>query len=144
MGNRRLDINIHTYVTQNNTGTTAHVYGWLLEMHRTETHPGSLLSGLIDATNSGRLDLTRILDERYDEVRAFRARKSKDDATRIAGAGYCGIRDGNDDEETKAGVFFCGPPVVGEMIADRCASLSARGRTDGSRIDYHFTTEVFA
>lgn len=142
---KHLDINIHTHVTQKRKGIATHVYRWLLEMHRTEKHPESPLTGLINATNFGRPDFTRILDEHYDEVRAFRARKSKDAAGRAAsvGAGGGNCDENDDEDETKVGVFFCGTPVVGEILADRCASLSARGRADGSKIEYHFMMEVF-
>ncbi|KAK3393305.1 FAD-binding domain-containing protein [Podospora didyma] len=48
------------------------------------------------------------------------------------------------EEELKIGVFYCGAPAVGEILADRCRALTARGRTDGSKMEYHFMTEVFA
>ncbi len=43
----------------------------------------------------------------------------------------------------KIGVFFCGPPVIGRELADRCSHLSARGRADGTGLEYHFMLEVF-
>jgi dual oxidase len=48
-----------------------------------------------------------------------------------------------DDDEIKVGVFFCGPPVIGLQIADRCSAPTARGRAEGRRVEYHFMMEVF-
>ena len=47
------------------------------------------------------------------------------------------------DGEVKVGVFFCGPPVIGVQIADRCRQLTARGRQEGRRVEYRFMMEVF-
>lgn len=49
-----------------------------------------------------------------------------------------------DDTETiKVGIFFCGPPVIGKQLADRCESMTARGRAEGKKIEYFFMMEVF-
>lgn len=43
----------------------------------------------------------------------------------------------------KVEVFFCGAPVVGYELADRCQVLTVRGRQKGKGIEYHFMMEVF-
>ncbi|KAK4098459.1 hypothetical protein N658DRAFT_517950 [Parathielavia hyrcaniae] len=130
----RLDIRLHTHVTQRRARLATHVYRWLLERHRTPENPASPLTGLLNATHFGRPDFVRILDHHYEEMLAFRA------ATAGAGGQEGEERD---DEEFKVGVFFCGNPIVGEVLADHCHILSARGRADGSKIEYHFMMEVF-
>jgi hypothetical protein len=67
----------------------------------------------------------------YDDMLRYRAQY-----------GFDRDNDG-DNDRFKVGVFFCGTPVVGEMIADRCRLLTARGRADGTRIEYYFMMEVF-
>lgn len=131
-----LDIHIHTHVTQKRKNISTHVYRWLLEMHRTKEHPESPLTGLINPTHFGRPDFVRILDVHYEEVRAYRAERLESIEDESARSDLA-------DEEVKVGVFFCGTPVVGEILADRCSQLSARGRSDGTKIEYHFMMEVF-
>ncbi|KAK4647852.1 uncharacterized protein QC761_105020 [Podospora bellae-mahoneyi] len=126
-----LDIRIHTHVTQKRNNIATHVYRWLLEMHRTPEHPASPLTGLLNATHFGRPDFIRILDRHYEEMKGYKAELVRKDKEKW------------EDEEFKVGVFFCGTPIVGEILADRCRLLSARGRTDGSKIEYHFMMEVF-
>ncbi|KAK3312445.1 FAD-binding domain-containing protein [Apodospora peruviana] len=127
---RHLEINIYTHVTQKRDKITTHVYRWLLEMHRTPEQPTSPLTGLLNPTHFGRPDFVSILDRHYEEMKAFKARLVEKDGSQK-------------DEELKVGVFFCGTPVVGEILADRCRVLSARGREDESKIEYHFMMEVF-
>ncbi|KAM7217638.1 PaNox3 NADPH oxidase encoded by the PaNox3 protein [Rhypophila decipiens] len=127
---RHLEINIHTHVTQKRDKVTTHVYRWLLEMHRTPEQPTSPLTGLLNPTHFGRPDFVSILDSHYEEMRTYKAALVERDPEQK-------------DEELKVGVFFCGTPVVGEVLADRCRVLSARGREDGSKIEYHFMMEVF-
>lgn len=124
-----LDIRIQTYVTQKRCKIATHVYRWLLEMHRTEDHPESPLTGLINPTHFGRPDFVDVLDRHYEDmlrVKGVMSKRALDARGRL-----------------KVGVFFCGTPVVGEILADRCRMLSVRGRQDGSKIEYHFMTEVF-
>lgn len=71
-----------------------------------------------------------MLDGHYEEMKRYKSMLVERDG-RLAG------------EELKVGVFFCGTPVVGEILADRCRLLSARGREDGSRVEYFFMMEVF-
>ncbi|KAL5356418.1 FAD-binding domain-containing protein [Aspergillus floccosus] len=124
-----LDIRIQTYVTQKRRKISTHVYRWLLEMHRTEDHPESPLTGLINPTHFGRPDFVDVLDRHYEDMLRVKAGMSK--------------RELDARGRLKVGVFFCGAPVVGEILADRCRLLSVRGRQDGSKIEYHFMTEVF-
>lgn len=126
-----LDIRISTHVTQKRKNISTHVYRWLLEMHRTPEHPESPLTGLINPSLFGRPDFTSILDSHYEEMLKYKAVLNEKDPRRW------------NDEEFKVGVFFCGTPIVGEMLADRCRLLSARGRNDSSKIEYHFMMEVF-
>ncbi|KAK0750633.1 FAD-binding domain-containing protein [Schizothecium vesticola] len=138
---KNLDIRLHTHITQTQArgrgrgggrDVTTHVYRWLLELHRTASRPRSPLTGLLNPTHFGRPDFVRILDHHYEEMREYR----QAGVVRREG-------DEEEDEEFKVGVFFCGTPVVGEILADRCRMLSARGREDGSKIEYHFMMEVF-
>ena len=49
----------------------------------------------------------------------------------------------NEKDEVKIGVFFCGPPVIGQQIADQCSILSARARPEDRKLEYRFMIEVF-
>ncbi|TQN65443.1 Dual oxidase 1 [Colletotrichum shisoi] len=177
-GGQHLDVRISTHVTQKRRDLVTHVYRWLLEMHRTEEHPESPLTGLLNPTHFGRPDFDAILDRHYEDMRRFRASKRrKMNAGAIKGEGLNGGEeeeeqqdekkekkngDGGrnadagggeggaarreveeEDEELKVGVFYCGAPVVGEILADKCRQLTVRGRHDGSKIEYHFMIEVF-
>ena len=134
-----LDIRMNTHVTAKYKGIATHVYRWLLEMHRTEDHPASPLTGLLNPTHFGRPDFDRILDEHYKEMVELRTRRrateEKQETETEGGHGS--------DEELKVGVFYCGAPVVGEILADKCRELTTRGRHDGSKLQYHFMMEVF-
>ncbi|SPO00300.1 related to NADPH oxidase homolog 1 [Cephalotrichum gorgonifer] len=137
-----LGIRINTHVTAKRKDIVTHIYRWLLEMHRTEEHPESPLTGLLNPTHFGRPDFDRILDEHYEEMVEFRAgrrrvteRGEKGDTSNDPGDG--------EDEKLKVGVFYCGAPVVGEVLADKCRELTTRGRHDGSKLEYHFMIEVF-
>ncbi|KAH6709791.1 FAD-binding domain-containing protein [Verticillium dahliae] len=143
-----LDIRIQTHVTAKRKDIVTHVYRWLLEMHRTDDHPASPLTGLLNPTHFGRPDFNDILDRHYDEMSAFR--RSKREEARGEKPGSSARREGagdaeyyKEDEELKVGVFYCGAPVVGEILADKCSELTTRGRHDGSKIEYHFMIEVF-
>jgi hypothetical protein len=126
-----LDIRIQTHVSQKRNDIATHVYRWLLEFHRTDEHPQSPLTGLINPTHFGRPDFVAILDAHYEDMLRYRRQH-----------GFDQNGDGKNDR-FKVGVFFCGAPMVGEIIADRCRALTARGRADGTRIEYYFMMEVF-
>lgn len=136
----RLDIRLNTHVTSKGKDISTHVYRWLLELHRTQENPASLLTGLINPTDFGRPDFEKILDEHYEEMLEFRASKrihQREEASKMGKGFY------KEHDELKVGVFYCGAPVVGETLADKCRELSTRGRKDGSRLEYHFMIEVF-
>lgn len=120
-----LDIRLSTHVTQKRKSIVTHVYRWLLELHRTDEHPESPLTGLINPTHYGRPDFTRILNRHYDDMVRFRQET------------------GDEGEKLKVGVFYCGSPVVGEILADQCRLLTNRGEVEGTAIRYHFMIEVF-
>lgn len=137
-----LDINIRTHVTRKRKGAaiSTHIYRWLLEKHRTPEHPASPLTGLLNRTGLGRPDFVAILDRHYEDMDKFRAdlHKREERGGQEHGGG---VEDG--DTELQVGVFFCGTPIVGEILADHCRQLTARGRAEGTRIEYHFMMEVF-
>lgn len=120
-----LDIRLSTHVTQKRKEIVTHIYRWMLELHRTDDHPESPLTGLLNATHYGRPDFVKILDRHYEEMVKFRQET------------------GCEEDKLKVGVFFCGTPVVGEILADRCRLLTNRGEVEGTRIRYHFMIEVF-
>lgn len=134
-----LDIRIQTYVTQRRKAISTHVFRWLLETHRTDTHPQSPLTGLINPTHFGRPDLATIMEEHYQDMckvlvdRETQNSNEKDDDDSKS--------DINDD--LKVGIFFCGPPVIGLQLADRCRAMTARGRHEGRKVEYFFMMEVF-
>jgi hypothetical protein len=120
-----LDIRLSTHVTQKRKSIVTHVYRWLLELHRTEEHPESPLTGLINPTHYGRPDFVTILNRHYDDMVRFR------------------YETGDQEDKLKVGVFFCGTPIVGEILADQCRLLTNRGEVEGTNIRYHFMIEVF-
>lgn len=134
---RHLEIRLNTHVTAKSKSVVTHVYRWLLEMHRTKEHPASPLTGLLNPTHFGRPDFDKILDEHYDELREHQLRRQKKELESSLGLGD------DIDKELKVGIFYCGAPVVGEILADKCRELTTRGRHDGSKIEYHSMIEVF-
>ena len=123
--NPHLDIRIQTHVTQQRQSISTHIYRWLLELHRTEENPESPLTGLVNSTHFGRPDFIRILDAHYEDIVRY-----------MKGTGAS-------RDKLNVGVFYCGAPVVGEILADRCRMLTAKGVNDGTGIRYTFMTEVF-
>ncbi|KAK4448823.1 FAD-binding domain-containing protein [Podospora aff. communis PSN243] len=136
-GTAHLDIRINTHVTQRRSNIVAHVYCWLLEMYRTDSHPESPLTHLLNPTNLGRPDFVSILDQHYQEMLDFQATKRVERGQRKKSDASAG-------EELKIGVFFCGTPVVGGILADRCRALTVRSQQEGSKIEYYFMSEVFS
>lgn len=131
-----LDIRIQTYVTQRRKAISTHVFRWLLEKHRTDTNPQSPLTGLINSTHFGRPDLATIMEEHYQDmckVLVDRENSEKNDDQSRSDV----------DDEVKVGIFFCGPPVIGLQLADRCRAMTARGRHEGRKVEYFFMMEVF-
>jgi len=126
--NPHLDVRITTHVTQKRKAISTHVYRYLLELHRTNSHPVSPLTGLLNPTHFGRPDLGQIMDEYHESLlKLYKEAAEK----------------GRDMGKRKVGVFFCGAPPIGYELADRCQLLTLRGREDKSLIEYHFMMEVF-
>ncbi|WWC98405.1 hypothetical protein V866_005296 [Kwoniella sp. B9012] len=130
-----LDIRLQTHVTAKRQLLITHIYRWLLELHRTEEHPLSPLTGLINGSAFGRPDFIKILDRHYEDMVEYQRSTTQ-------------IRDENRPgsklkDIVKVGVFFCGAPMIGEILADRCRALNKRGKEEGVGIRYHFMIEVF-
>lgn len=125
-----LDIRINTYVTQKRKQISQHVFRWLLEKHRTPEHPQSPITGLVNPTYFGRPDIRGIMEQHYDDMSKALAEDMNE-------------KNRSKDDGIKVGVFFCGPPVIGQQIADQCSTLSARARSEGRKIRYQFMIEVF-
>ncbi|KAF2675672.1 hypothetical protein K458DRAFT_324027 [Lentithecium fluviatile CBS 122367] len=140
-----LDIRIQTYVTQKRKQISTHVFRWLLEKHRTDSHPKSPLTGLLNPTHFGRPELGGILEEHYaDMCKVLAERMGEKEGPGREGGNIEGVGRGKGDkDEVKVGVFFCGPPVIGQQLADRCAAVTARARSEKRKIKYHFMIEVF-
>lgn len=115
-----------THVTQKRKNISTRVFRFLLEIHRTEEHPESRLTGLLDPTNFGRPDLAQVMDDHYERMRKLLA-----------------SGDGFQNKKRKVGVFFCGNLIIGYELADLCRILTMRGREDKSLVQYHFMMEVF-
>lgn len=132
-----LDINMNTYITRSDAqDLTTHVCHWLLEKHlRTPEHPESHLTGLLNSTQLGRPDFVRIMTDHYEEMRVCQVSR------RLTGGSGGG--GGNVVKTLKVGVFFCGTPILGEVLSDMCRGLTARGRHEGTKIEYHFHREAF-
>ncbi|KAL8884418.1 MAG: hypothetical protein Q9192_006853 [Flavoplaca navasiana] len=133
--NPNLDIRITTHVTEKRKKIATHIYRHLLEAHRTPSHPKSPLTGLINPTEFGRPDLAGILHHHYEDMLQLATERKR-------AAGEC-LDEDLDEKKRRVGVFFCGPPVIGEELAARCEELTLRGRADGSGLEYRFMIEVF-
>jgi len=115
-GNNHLNIRIQTHVTKKRTEIADHIFRYLLEIHRTEEHPASPLTGLVNETHFGRPDMPKIMDEHYENMlKLFRESKV---------------------ESRRVGVFFCGSPAIGMILSDICKKLTIRGREDRSLLEY--------
>lgn len=114
-----LALNISTYITTRRKDLSTHVFRYLLDSHRPHSATYSLLTGLKMRSRLGRPDFGAILLERHNELKQM---------------GWTGGR---------VGVFFCGSPQIGRVLAEACTKLTAAARKDGSRIRYIFMMEVF-
>lgn len=143
-----LDIRVQTYVTQKRKNISQHVFRWLLEKHRTDEHPYSPITGLVNPTHFGRPDIRSILEEHYSDMSKVLAERTPmnekpADGRRGSRAASRVRRTSMVDDEVRVGVFFCGPPVIGQQLADQCEQMSAKARNEGRKIEYHFMIEVF-
>ena len=118
-----LDIRLSNHLTRKQKDLSLHIYRCLLERHRTEEEPRSLLTGLVAPTAFGRPDFKSILDSHYDDMLQLFQR--------------------DPGRRKKVGVFFCGTPIIGEQLADLCHELTLRSAAEGAHIEYHFQIEVF-
>ncbi|KAI6803182.1 hypothetical protein KC363_g2086 [Hortaea werneckii] len=114
-----LDLNINTHITAKRKNISTHIFRYLLDSYRTPTAPYSALTGLKQPSHFGRPDFDAILDQHYND---------------LVSAGI---------KEKKVGVFYCGTPVVGKILSDKCHELTARARDRGLKIRYDFLMEVF-
>ncbi|WVQ63458.1 uncharacterized protein L199_001611 [Kwoniella botswanensis] len=115
-----LDIRLQTHVTAKRQSLTTHIYRWLLEIHRT----GGIPTLALDGHYEDMVEYQRSTTQMGDEGRAGRAGSKLKDIIKV-------------------GVFFCGAPMIGEILADRCRALNKRGEEEGVGIRYHFMIEVF-
>ncbi|KAH7079475.1 FAD-binding domain-containing protein [Paraphoma chrysanthemicola] len=140
-----LDIRIQTYVTQKRRNISQHVFRWLLEKHRTDDHPFSPITGLVNPTHFGRPDIKMILEEHYSDMcKVLGERTSIKEKIRPDGRRSSRVRRNSTvDNEVRVGVFFCGPPVIGQQLADQCEQMTAKARNEGRKIEYRFMIEVF-
>jgi respiratory burst oxidase len=117
--NGNLELNINTHITAKRKNISTHIFRYLLDSYRTNAAPYSALTGLKQPSHFGRPDFDLILEKHFDE---------------LVEAGV---------SEKKVGVFYCGAPVVGEILADRCHVLTVKARALGLKIRYDFLIEVF-
>lgn len=111
-------LNIRAHITAKRTNLTTYVFRYLLEGYRTRDFPYSALTGLRIKSEFGRPDYETILGEYYEDMKE---------------QGWHG----------RVGVFHCGPPAVGEMLADICAQMTARAAAEKTGIRFMFHNEVF-
>jgi respiratory burst oxidase len=114
-----LDLNIHTHITTKRKNISTHVFRYVLDSYRTEKAPYSALTGLKQPSHFGRPDFAAILKDHMDQLLEMGVNKKK------------------------VGVFFCGVPVVGEIIANQCHENTVRGRELDVDLEYVFNMEVF-
>ncbi|KAI5364869.1 Putative EF-hand domain, ferric reductase, NAD binding domain, riboflavin synthase-like beta-barrel [Septoria linicola] len=115
----KLDLNINTHITAKRKNISTHVFRYILDGYRTEAAPYSALTGLKQRSHFGRPDFNKILEKHFQDL----------------------VDDGM--KEKKVGVFYCGAPVVGEILSDQCHQLTAKARHMGLKIRYDFLMEVF-
>jgi dual oxidase len=145
LNSSHLDIRVQTYVTQKRHNISQHVFRWLLEKHRTDDHPYSPITGLINPTHFGRPDIKMIMEEHYvDMCKVLAERTPTNEKVRLDGRRSSRARRNSAiDNEVRVGVFFCGPPVIGQQLADQCEQMTAKARNEGRKIEYRFMIEVF-
>jgi dual oxidase len=140
-----LDIRVQTYVTQKRKNISQHVFRWLLEKHRTDDHPYSPITGLVNPTHFGRPDIRGIMEQHYSDMCKVLTEKTLSTNEKPNGGRRMSKirRTSMVDDEVKIGVFFCGPPVIGQQLADQCSQMTAKARNEGRKIEYRFMIEVF-
>lgn len=116
--NQNLTLNIRAHITAKRKKLSTHVFRYLLDGYRTKDFPYSALTGLRITSEFGRPNYETILTEYYEDMKQ---------------QGWHG----------RVGVFHCGPPIVGEMLADQCAQITARAAAEGTGMRFMFHNEVF-
>ncbi|KAE8267158.1 hypothetical protein A4X09_0g5188 [Tilletia walkeri] len=114
-----VDLRINTFITAKRKNISTHVFRILLDRYRSDASPVSALTGLRTESSFGRPDLEAIMTKFYEDV--------------VLTEGFRG----------NIGVFFCGTPIIGRVLADQCAQLTARARADKADVRFHFLMEVF-
>jgi dual oxidase len=138
-----LDIRVQTYVTQKRKQISQRVFRWLLEKHRTDDFPYSPITGLVNPTHFGRPDIRGIMEEHYVDMCKVIAERTPMNEEPSARRGSMIRSSSMVDDEVKVGVFFCGPPAIGQQLTDQCSQMSAKARNEGRKIEYRFMIEVF-
>ncbi|KAE8234040.1 hypothetical protein CF326_g908 [Tilletia indica] len=114
-----VDLRINTFITAKAKGISDHVFRVLLDRYRSETSSVSALTGLRTESTFGRPDLEADMSAFYRDV--------------VITEGFRG----------DIGVFFCGTPVIGRVLSDQCAQLTAKAQANKIGVRFHFLTEVF-
>jgi dual oxidase len=138
-----LDIRIKTYVTQKRKQISQHVFRWLLEKHRTDDHPQSPITGLVNPTHFGRPNIKMIMEEHYADMCKVLVNRAPLHEKLGRGQSNRFRRSSTVGNEVRVGIFFCGPPVIGQQLADQCSQMNAKARMEGRKIEYRFMIEVF-
>jgi hypothetical protein len=115
---QQLTLNIHAHITAKRGKLSTYVFRYLLDNYRTEEFPYSALTGLRIKSEFGRPDYEAIMTEFYEDMKE---------------QGWHG----------PVGIFHCGPPLVGEILADLCAQLTARAAKEAKGMRFMFHDEVF-
>lgn len=119
-----LDLNLVAHVTMKRKNIGQHVFRYLLDAYRSSTQPVSALTGLKLRSAFGRPDFEDILTKFYDDI----VRETQQSGTKSL---------------QRIGVFYCGPPVIGEVLSDVCEQLTQRAKAEKTRMRWDFRIEVF-
>jgi dual oxidase len=138
-----LDIRIQTYVTQKRKNISQHIFRWLLEQHRTDENPRSPITGLVNPTHFGRPDIRAIMEEHYADMCKVLAERTPMNEKPDGRRGSRVRKNSIVDDDIRVGVFFCGPPIIGQQLADQCSQMTAKARSEGRKVEYRFMIEVF-
>lgn len=113
-----LTLNIHAHITSKKKDIATHIFRWMLDSYQTPEHPYSALTGLRNPSHFGRPDYESIISQFYDDM---------------CEQGWTG----------RVGIFFCGPPAIGEMLSDLASVYTARSRHENRGMRFLFHNEVF-
>jgi predicted ferric reductase len=139
--NGDLELNIHTHITAKRKNISTHVFRYLLDSYRTEAAPYSALTGLKQPSHFGRPDFDDILERHFEEIVEAGITEKKIGV--FVSFFPCVIRLCFLFDLLTFSFQYCGTPVVGEILSDRCHMLTAKARDNGLKIKYEFMMEVF-